>query len=136
MENNESAQVPAIDQEPVKKKNRGKLGENKLESVSLSMENLQKLNTILGMIPEQKQVNNATKLFVYLMDAFFEAHTMQVMFDKLQENNNLLNSQLKEKDELLEKKQELTPIQAPTKVSVQPTLVTKPKPNNLLFPHL
>lgn len=131
-ENPSTAPIVEATPAPQPKKARGKLGENKLETISLTQENLQKLNTVLGMIPEGKEVNNATRMFVYLMDVFFEAHTMNVVNDKLQEQVELLKKSLEEKPP--------TPIApvvpAPTKVSVQPTLPKESKAKNLLFPHL
>lgn len=123
---------------------RGPLGTNRLESVSFSVEQLQKLNSILPTIREQKEVNNASQLFHYLVDYYLDAATMLA-------TNEYINQQLQTERELNHEKEakiktltnkikELTttqPTPDPTPAPTHPAITSQPAKKSflkLLFP--
>ena len=98
--------------QPSKVKQRGKLGENRTETISLNTQNLQLLNSILGTLPENSGIDNASKLFVYFMDSYLNIATIQANSKALHENSSKQQDQVKEllteRDDLYKQIRELT----------------------------
>lgn len=120
---------------------RGPLGTNRLESVSFSVDQLQKLNSILPTIREQKKVNNASQLFHYLVDHYLDAATMLATNDylnqQLQAERELKHDYQAQIQSLNTKIKELTSTQLPTPAPNAPAITTQPAAKSiikLLFP--
>lgn len=134
---NEASKPPQM--QPVKVKQRGKLGENRTETISLNQQNLQMLNSILGTLPEDSGIDNASKLFVYFMDSYLSIATIQANSKALQqqlkglhENSSKqqeqINQLLSEREELSKKIKHLSakPENVETKPEVEKTKTIPP----------